>query len=151
MVAPSFPNCRTVTLCSFPNPTSSWMLCFAWFRACFNKRFTSSSTMLDVCDIAFLFYKVMNIWIIVSFVCTQMLLFLLRALDHNRDNQFISRPLIMLIGTHDMDDQWHPLLIHQEVQFRPLLARSVGFLPVSLPPSGAGTDLLLSMDCAIAM
>jgi len=105
-----------------------------------------SAAMFDVGNIARLLNKLMHIIVIIAFIRTQVLLFLLGAFDHNRDNQIIGRPFIMLVGSGDMKRQRRTPLIDQQMQFCPFLPRSVGLLPVSLPPRGAGQDLL-SIAC----
>ncbi len=43
----------------------------------------------DLIEIPLLFNKRMDIIVIIAFISTQMLLFLLRTLDYNRNNQII--------------------------------------------------------------
>ena len=107
---------------SLNDPSPCRITLFTGYGTRFNERFTTPSAMLDMGNIAFLLNKLVHIVVIISLVGTQVLLFLLRTLDHNRDNQLVCRPLVMLVGASDVDCQRHPPLIHQQVQFRALLA-----------------------------
>ena len=135
-LAPANPNAAALgepAECTLDDPTTCWMLCFAGYGTLLNHGFTATAAMFDVSSIACLLHKFMDIIVIITFIGTQMLLFLLRTLDDNRDNQVVCRPLVMRIRPGDVNRQRHPTLIHQQVQFRALLAAISGILACFTP------------------
>ena len=82
-------------------------------------RFTASSAVFDMGNIAFLFHKLMHIIVIVTTVQADVL-FTVRwvgARDHNRDDQVVSRPLIMAVGAGNENGQRCTAFVNQQVDF----------------------------------
>jgi hypothetical protein len=72
--------------------------------------------MVDVGDVIFQTHKDMHIFVIIAFVRTKVL-FAVRALGDNVNNQIIGGPLVMFIGTRDKYGQGSSAFIHQEMNF----------------------------------
>lgn len=84
--------------------------------AFFDQWLTAFTLVFDVNDIASLLHKMMNIWKIIGSVCTQML-FVGRARDNNRDNQIVSRPLIMDVCPRNEHGQRRTSPVNQQMDF----------------------------------
>jgi len=104
---------------AFDDPAASRIMFFAGHGTFLDDRLIAPATMFDMGDIAFVFNKLMNIIVVVAFVSTEMLFDLLRVwpLDHNRYNQVIRRPLVMLVRACDVQRQRRTPLVNQQVDF----------------------------------
>ncbi len=58
--------------------------------------------MLDVRLVMLLFDKLVDIFRVITFVGTEVLLGI-RSLDHNLDHEIMRRPFVMLVGSSDVD------------------------------------------------
>jgi hypothetical protein len=130
------------TECPFDDPTACRIAGFTGYWAFFDFRFTAPPPMFDMSDVPFMFHKLIHVIIIVAFIGAQMLFNALRvrSRDHNRDNQLVSRPLIMFIRPRHVDGQWRTALVHQEMDFAPPFApiRRVGARLLPAQGGGAG-------------
>jgi len=115
------------------NPATSRIAQLTRDRALFNFGFISPAPVLDMSNILFLFNHLMDVIVVVAFVGTQVLLDLLRVgpLNHNRDDEVIRRPLVMLIGCGNVDREGSTMLVNQQVNFAAALA-SIGRIAACL-------------------
>jgi hypothetical protein len=88
------------------HPTPSGKTLFAWQRWLFFGLIPSAA-MFDVFNVALLGHKLMDIFKVISFIRTQMLL-ALGTLDRQMNYQIVDRPFVVLIGTGDPDRQGSP-------------------------------------------
>jgi hypothetical protein len=104
---------------AFDDPTARRELGFARDGTILDNGFIATTAMFDMSNIAFLFDKLMDIGKVVAFVKTQVLLDLgwVRPRCNNGNDNLIDQPLIMLIGSRDIDRQRRTTRIHQEVNF----------------------------------
>ena len=72
--------------------------------------------MLDVGDVMFQTHKDMHILVVIAFVRTKVL-FAVRPLGDNVNDQIIDRPFVMFVGTSDKYGQGSSPFIHQEMNF----------------------------------
>ena len=98
----------------FYYPASCWIAGFARYETLFGWRLSTPSTMLDVRNVAFRVDGLMDIRVIISPVCTEVLLEAWSR-DYDRDDQIVSRPLVMLVGSCDLHSQWSTLLIDKNM------------------------------------
>ncbi len=101
------------------NPATGRIAQFAGDGTLFDLGLISPAPVLDMRNILLLFNDLMDVVVIVAFVGAQMLLDLLRVgpFNHNRDDEIIRRPLVMLVGCGDVDREWGTLLVNQQVDF----------------------------------
>jgi hypothetical protein len=87
-------------------------------------RFAATTAVFDRGDIALQFDKLMNIGVIVTFIQAPVLLDLvgIRARDNQGDDPLSHQPLVMKIGSGNVDSQRGAALIHQQVDFAAALA-----------------------------
>lgn len=98
------------------DPTARGKLRFARNRALFERRLSTFALTFDVRDVALLLDQLMNIFKVIALVGTKML-FGCRSLDHNRDDQVVSRPLVMRIGPGQHHCQRCATLVDQKMYF----------------------------------
>lgn len=98
------------------DPSSCRMLLV--FRNWFWQGFPATPSVSDVFLIIGFGNKAMDIFEIISFIQTKML-FLRGAWDHNRENQVINRPFVVLVSTGKMHRQRCAALINQDMNLGP--------------------------------
>jgi hypothetical protein len=94
----------------------------------FNDRFISSTTMFDVRDAVFLSHGLMHTFIIMAFVGAKMLLdlFGIGALYRDGNEQVISRPLVVFVGSGHAQGKRRAVFIDQQVNLAALLTSICG-------------------------
>ena len=107
---------------AFNHPAPRRVPFFSGHRTRFKHGFAPSSAVFDVGDVAFLFNKVLDVSVVIAFVRTQMLFWLVGTFDYNRDNQVVCRPFVVFIGASHIHRQWGTPLINQQVQLGALFA-----------------------------
>jgi hypothetical protein len=137
------------------HPSSSGKASLAGDGTIFNEGFISFAPMLDVSDITFLLYKVMNIGKVIASVSAQMLLGVGTRHD-NRDNQIIRRPLVMDVGTRYKDCQRRATSVHQNMNLTAPFATVYRAFARSFPSQWSGAcfgiqRLPLPFDMPLAM
>ena len=70
-------------------------------------RLIAPAPMLDVGDVILQTHKDMHIFVVIAFIRTKVL-FAIRALGDNVNDQIIGGPLVMFVGTGDEDCQGSP-------------------------------------------
>jgi hypothetical protein len=110
------------------HPPASRITQLTWDRTFFNGRFVSSATVFDVRDIVFLSGSLMDIFIIITLVSAEVLLdlFRIRTINHDRNDQVISRPLVMFIGSSNVQGQRGSVFIDQQMNLAALFASICG-------------------------
>ena len=106
------------------NPTTGRVFMVIWYWLW--QRFASASAVADVALVVGLRHQLVDVSRIVCFVQAQVL-FTCWSGDDNREDEVVHRPFIVLIGTADIDRQWCPSFVDQDVHFGPTLA-SVGWI-----------------------
>ena len=107
---------------SFHDPSSCRMLLL--FRNWFWQWFAATPSVSDVFLIIGFGNKTVDIVEIIPFIQTKMLFFR-RTRDHNRENQVINRPFVVLVSTGEMHRQRCTSLINQNMNL------GTAFTPVS--------------------
>lgn len=103
----------------FNHPAACWVLLIFWYR--FRHRFVATTSVTNVLLIVGSVDQLMNVREIVPFVQAEMLL-ATGAPDHNREDEVIDRPLVMLIGAGDVQGQRSATLVNQEMDLGPALS-----------------------------
>ena len=101
------------------DPPSGWMFLILGDR--FWQWFASTSTVADMVLVVGFSEQQLNISRIIRFVQAQVL-FACWSGDNNREDEVVHRPFIVLIGTADVDRQWCPSFVDQDMYFGPTLA-----------------------------
>jgi len=130
---------------AFDHPATGGITLFAGDGAFLDDRLVAPATVFDMDDIACLLNKLMNIIIVVPLVSTEMLFDFLRVgtFDHNRHNQVICRPLVMLIGAGDMQSQRRSALVNQQMDFAAAFAAICGAFACFWPSQRRRTRLAI--------
>ena len=113
----------------FHDPTPCWILLF--FRNWCWQWFAASPSVSNVFLIIGFGYETMDIIEIIPFVQTEMLFFR-RARDHNRKDEVIDRPFIMLVSPSKMNCQRCATLVNQDVNLRPAFTAVGGIVSCGL-------------------
>jgi len=110
------------------HPPASRVTQLTWDGAFFNNRFVSSATVFDVRDVVFLSDSLMHIFIIIALVSAKVLLdlFGIRAINHDRNDQIIGRPLVVFIGSSHVQSQRCAVFIDQQMNLTALFASICG-------------------------
>ena len=74
----------------------------SWNWTYFFLGFVSSAPMLDMIKVSCQVNDLVNIVVVVAFVTAEML-FLIGSLDEDGNHQIIHRPLVMLVGTANVN------------------------------------------------
>ena len=109
---------RQPAKCPFHNPPACWVLSIYRYR--FWYRFVATTSVTDVLFIVGLANQLMDIGEIIPFVQAEMLL-ATGAPDHDRENEIIDRPLVVLVGTGDVQSQGGATLVDQNMNLGPAL------------------------------
>ena len=131
--APSKPGER-----SFDDPAASRVAVLSWKWAFFFLGFVPSSPMLDMINVSCQVDDLVNIIVIIAFVTTEVL-FLIRSLDDDGDHQIIGRPLVMLVGTANVNGQRSAMFVHQQMNFAAQFATIGRILARFRPTQGSST------------
>ena len=123
------PSFRQPTQSSFDDPTTRRILLVIWNR--FRQWFAASSPMSNMLLVISRCNKTVHVIEIISFVQTKML-FLRWAVYHNRNDEVIDRPFVMLICAGDMNCQRRATLVNQDVNLCPAFAPVGGTGPCFL-------------------
>ena len=156
LLAPSGANAATLgqpPQCAFDDPPSRRI--FLVLRDRFGQGFAAAAAMGDMLVIVGLFNQEMDVFEIIAFVQTEML-FTAWSPYHDRNEQVINRPFVVLIGTGEVHRQGCASFINQDVNLGATLAPVGGIASCRLAAQRCGhrfavDSLPLPANAALAM
>jgi hypothetical protein len=130
----------TATFCqpaerALHNPTTGRVFFVIWYWLW--QRFASAPTVTDMALVIGLRHQLVDVSRIICFVQAQVL-FACWSGDNNREDEVVDRPFIVLIGTGDVDRQWCPSFVDQDMYFSPTLASVCWITPRGLSTQRRG-------------
>ena len=117
------------------DPTTGWMLLIIQNRL--GQWFTSSSTVTNMALILGFRNQLVDISRVICFVQAQVL-FACWAGNNNGEDEIVHGPFIVLIRAGDINRQWGPSFVDQDVHLGPTLASICWITPCSLSAQGRG-------------
>jgi hypothetical protein len=130
----------TATFCqpaerALHDPTTGRVFMVIWYWLW--QRFASAPTVADVALVVGLRHQLVDVSRIICFVQAQVL-FACWSGDNNREDEVVHRPFIVLIGTGDVDRQWRPSFVDQDMDLGPTLASVCWITPRGLSAQRRG-------------
>ena len=124
----------TATFCqpaerALHDPTTGRVFMVIWYWL--GQRFASAPAVADVALVVGLRHQLVDVSRIICFVQAQVL-FACWSGDNNREDEVVHRPFIVLISTTDVDRQWCPSFVDQDMHFGPTLASVCWIRPCGL-------------------
>jgi hypothetical protein len=117
------------------DPTTGRVFVVIWYW--FWQRFASASTVANVALVVGLRHQLVDVSRIVCFVQAQVL-FACWSGDDDRKDEVVHRPFVVLIGTADVDRQWCPSFVDQDMHLGSTFASVCWIASCSLSAQGRG-------------
>ena len=135
--------------CPFNNPAPGRKAQFAGDGALIYDRFIFPTPMLDMRCILFFLNKFVNVIVVITLICTKVLLEFLRvrSINNHLDDEIVSRPFVMFIRSSDMQRERCAKLINQKMNFSAAFASISRVFARLLASERCAGQALLSIDC----